>query len=241
MAKSPGTSVVSIADIKKQMSTIAANISSNIAPPSGDSIIITQDKHFKLPNGQKSPGPLSVIIVDFISINAYYPGAYDPKKISPPVCFALGTSPTTLVPSAKSPEVQSTSCAACPNNEFGSSGDGKACKNGRRLAVLPPDADDSTPFAILNVSPSAIKAFDSYVSSIAGQFNVPPFGVVTEVTFDPGVTYASLRFGNPKPCNDKQLTMAFARKEDARKRLMVEPDVSKYVAPTGRKAAGGRK
>jgi hypothetical protein len=217
--------------IREQMARDVAALEGKTAPPSGIAIRITQDKQFILPNGVKTPGPLSLVIVDFNSQNKYYTDAYDPKNILPPVCFAIGDSPTTLVPSVNSPERQADACATCPMNQFGSApkGEGKACKNTRVLAVLPGDADADTPLWTLSVSPTSNKVFDGYVKDIARQFQVAPYGVITTVSFDPNVTYASLVFGDPHP--NTNLEVAFSRRAEAAKLLQTEPDVSSYEAP----------
>ncbi len=228
LAVSPKASSA-IVSIKDALARELAAQANKTAPPGGDVIQITQDKHFKLPDGTKHAGPLELVIVEFNSANTFYEGTYDPNNITPPACFAIGDIPTAMAPSDKSPVKQSDSCGTCPMNQFGSSGKGKACKNTRVLAVLPPDADDDTPLWVLKVSPTALKAFDSYVAEIARKFNVPPVGVVTEVSFDPSQTYATLRFGNPTP--NENLATHYSRKEEAQKRLLVEPDVSAYEAP----------
>lgn len=224
--KKNASSVVSIKDALER--EVAAN-ANKTAPPGGDAITIGQDKTFKLPDGTKTPGPLQLVIVEFNSSNKFYEGAYDKDNIAPPACFAIGENPTTMAPSDNSPNKQSDSCSTCPMNLFGSSGKGKACKNTRVLAVLPPDADADTPLWVLNVSPTALKAFDSYVGEIARKFNLPPIGVVTEVSFDPNVDYASLRFGSPTP--NANLADHYARKDEAKKRLLSEPDISQYEPP----------
>lgn len=240
VAKSPGTNIVSI---QERMRAEVATLAERTAPPSGDTISITQDKHFKLPNGTKHAGPMQLVIVDFISENRFYEGTYNPKSIVPPACFALGVVPTTMAPSKNAPNKQSDKCTSCPMNEFGSAenGKGKACKNTRVLAVLPIDADADTPLAILKVSPTGLKSFDGYVNAVAAKFNLPPMGVITEVSFDPGSEHASLRFSNPTPAGDALLTLAFSRKAEARNRLEVEPDVSQYVASKPKKATNGRR
>lgn len=229
-----------VVDIKAALKAQTAGLTDRIAPPTGSSIRITQDKQFLLPDGRKSPGPIDVVIVEFNSQNMFYERSFDPKNIAPPICFAIGPNPKELTPSDKSPVKQSDSCAGCPMNEFGSDGDGKACKNSRVLAVLPPDADETTPLWILKVSPTALKGFDAYVASVAGAFDVPPIGVVTEVSFDPSVTYAKLLFGNPRP-NENIETM-FHRQDEARRMLAVEPDTSGYEkAQVGKKAPARRR
>lgn len=230
-----------LVDIRARMAQEIADMASRVGAPGGDAIKVTQDKKFEFPDGTKHAGPIKLVIVDFVSANAFYEGAYDPNNISPPACFAIGTNPTQLIPSDNSPVKQATACSSCPMNQFGSAGNGKACKNSRVLAVLPPGANADTPLWILKVSPTALKAFDAYVTSIARSFQLPPVGVVTEVSFDESVTYASLRFGNPEPNED--LEACFARKDEAMARLMTEPDVSQFESAPPKKtvAAGGRR
>jgi hypothetical protein len=227
--------IVSIIDALKAQ---AAAVGDKTAPPGGNSIRVTQDKQFILPDGTKTPGPLELVIVDFTSKNAFYEGAFDPKNISPPACFAVGSNPLKMVPSKNAPLAQSTDCAGCPNNAFGSSGDGKACKNCRVLAVLPPDADEDTPMWLLSTSPTANKGFDGFVTSVARVFQTSPVGVVTTVGFDPSVTYAKLVFSNPQPNNN--VAVGFGRQDEAKAMLAVEPDVSSFVkAPPARGAKAG--
>lgn len=219
-----------VMSIQERLRAEVAGIQERVGAPGGDVISVTQDKMFKLPDGAKHPGPMDVVIVDFVSSNSFYEHNFDPNNISPPACFAISPNPSQLTPSNNSPVRQSDSCATCPMNQFGSDGKGKACKNTRLLALLPVDADNDTPIMVLKVSPTGIKAFDSYVTSVARSFQLPPLGVVTEVCFDDGVTYASLRFKNPRP--NENIELAFARRDEARARLMTEPDVSSYeMAP----------
>ena len=64
----------------------------------------------------------------------------------------------TLVPSDNAPDKQNDSCRGCPmNSSAPPTGSGKARKNTRMLAVLPPDADSDTELWTLKVSPTGIK------------------------------------------------------------------------------------
>lgn len=234
-----------LVDIKAQMAADLAALADRTAPAGGDKIQL-KGKLFKLPDGSEATS-LDVVIVDFIAVNNFYEGAYDPKNIVPPTCFAIGNIPTNLVPSDNAPVKQSDTCGACPMNQFGSQGDGKACKNQRRLALLPADADDDTPLWILDVSPTGLKSFDGYVRSVASKFGVTPVGVVTTITFAEDVDYASLRFSDPQP--NENINVHWGRRGEALERLSQEPDVSAYVAaaPKGRgvkpapRAAGARR
>lgn len=224
--KMEGTALVNMQDaIKKEL----AEIANRTGAPGGDQIRITQAKTFKLPDGTEMPGPLRVVIVDFITGRHFYDRPFDPKNPCPPACFALSVTPTGMAPPKDVPDRQCDTCSACPNNEFGSAGDGKACKESRMLAVIPEDADVNTEIAVLSVSPTALKAYDSYVRSLAASMQKAPFQVITEISFDANLTYASLRFGNPEPAGEDLIATAFSLREAARRRLLSPPDTSGYT------------
>lgn len=228
-----------VVSIKDALKAQVAGLAERTQPASGNAIQIKKDK-LVLPNGQEAT-ELECVIVDFVTTHAYYEGKYDPKNIVPPNCFAIGENPKQMTPSANSPDMQSDSCQGCPMNEFGSSGDGKACKNGRKLAVLPADADADTPIWTISVSPTAIKGFDGYVSGVARMFELPPIGVVTTIGLDPSVDYPKLTFSNPVA--NEALEVHFARQAEAKDLLRVEPDVSSFqkaVKAPARKAAPRR-
>lgn len=233
--KTPGTAVA----VKKPSSTAVANIqdmlrkqaeanASRVEPGSGKSIRIGQDKSFTLPDGTKTRNPLQLVVVDFVSRNEYYEGAYNKDEVTPPTCFAIHPEPKQLTPSDNSPSKQNDTCIGCPMNEFGSSptGSGKACKNTRLLAMLPPDAEDDTEIWTLKVSPTGLKAFDGFVAGVNRAFQLPPVGVVVTVGFNETKEFPSLEFTDPQP-NDN-VAVHFARQDEAREMLLREPDVSGY-------------
>ena len=85
-----------IVSIKDALKAQALAMTGRTAPSTGSAIRTTQDKQFVLPDGTKTPGPLELVIVDFTSKNAFYPGAFDPKNITPPACFVKSwTTPVT--------------------------------------------------------------------------------------------------------------------------------------------------
>ena len=225
-AKETGTALIDIhAELKKR----SEGIKDRIQAPSGDWIRCTQDKKFKTPDGQTSPGPLSMVILDFICKNEFYDRPFKADDKTPAACFAIGESPKLLVPDATSPVKQAESCKTCPNDQFGSKGAGKACSNTRILALVAPTDDPNEPIYLLKVSATAISAFDGYVATIKAQYDSMPMVVVTEIYFDPSLTYGSLRFGNPIP--NPNLAVHFERLKDAAARLQVKPDVTGYAPP----------
>lgn len=251
MATKPKTTAVAvkasanIVSIKDALKAQVAALAGRTAPASGNTIRITQDKFFLLPDGTKTPGPLELVVVDFTSINNYWPEGFDPKNIVPPTCFAISTDIKSMTPSKNAPINQNTGgdCASCVMNAWESDpkgGKGKACKNSRSLAVLPPDADGETPLWKLNVSPTATKGFDGFVAGVARVFEMPPVGVVVTVGFNPNETFAQLVFSDPKV--NENLSVHFVRQPEATQMLTVEPDVSGWVAPVkGKAKAVGRR
>jgi len=216
-------------DVNAAMQAEMEQIQKRISAPSGDRIMVTQGKTFKLPNGSELD-ELEAVVVDFCAANYYYTEAFDRGNVIPPACFALGLEPAMLEASSNSPDKQCASCAACWANQFGSSGKGKACQNTRLLALLTPDADAETPLYLLKVSPTAIKNFDAHVNSVANSFKMPVRAVVTQITFSQESEYATLRFKTLRPADEDLLIMAHGRLEEARKRLLTEPDVSALKA-----------
>lgn len=228
----------SIVDVKAMMAAQLEKLKGKTAPATGNKIRITQSKEMVLPDGTKTRDPIELVVVDFLSVNNFYEGTFDKDNIVPPTCFAIGDIPLNLVPSPNSPVVQADSCASCPNNawESGPKGKGKACKNTRLLAVLPPDAEDDTPMWLLQVSPTGLKSFDSFVGRVATTFQAPPVGAVVTVSLDEASDWPTLVFRDETP--NENAAVHLARLEEARKLLETEPDVSGYgQAPKAKPAA----
>lgn len=227
-----------ILDIKAELQKKAAAVGDRLNAAGGDYIGV-KGKQFTV-LGEKSNGPLRLVIVDFIAYNAWWDRAYVEGDESPPACFALGLEPKLLVPSPNSPVKQAESCAACEKNVFGTApnGKGKACGNHRLLAVVQPNADPASPLLVLKVSPTGVGSFDAYVKQVKASFDSMPIYVETDVFFDPNFAYPSLRFANPAV--NPNLSVHYGRIADAAARLAVEPDVSQYVPvapPKGKRKA----
>lgn len=231
----------------EQLAAEASDITRRIAAPTGDRIRFNSNRSFITPDGLEGE-ELEVVVLDFMSSNVFYEGIYDRDNPQPPACFSIGPEPSTLVPSPSSPNRQADTCASCPNNQFGSAitGKGKACKNTRLIAVTPAtvledeEQQADAPIWIMAIPPTSLKAFDSYVSSLATKHRRIPIGVVTRVTMDPGSTYAAPRFSIVRPLENDELGICMPMRESAQQRLTVEPDVSQYTPPAANKGARRR-
>lgn len=218
------------ATMLEELNREALDIKERIGTPSGDRIAVNaRAKTFRLPGIDQEAPEITAVIVDWVSLNEYYEGQYDPKNIKPPVCVSLGVKEKELVPFSESPSVQHTDCATCKWNQWGSEGRGKKCKNQRLLAVLSPTDQDTGPMLLLKVSPTGVQYFDKYVSMVTNSgIQVPhPMSIITTLSFDPKSDYASMRFavGEPNP----HVEVAFRRRKEARERLLTPPSFAAKV------------
>lgn len=140
-------------------------------------------------NGQPCPdNKLSCIVIASVHSNTLYEGRFDPNNLSSPICFAYSETGEGMAPHPASAKPQHDNCDTCPNNQWGSDPDGgrgKACKNGRSLALIPantsPDAVPTAEIAILKPPVTSVKNYQQYVQTVAAMYNRPPLGVITEV------------------------------------------------------------
>lgn len=189
-----------LVNYEEQLRQELGALSRQIEPPSTNKIS-TKGKLFTLPDGQSSPGPMQCIVVDWVAHNMLYAGGYNPNLRQPPVCWAIGKVLDEMKPSDSVPTPQHTDCATCPKNQWGSgqNGKGKACKNQRRLLILPPNFKEGDEPMTLFVSPTGLKSWNKYVKKLAQEQGKLPVQVITEVGFDPQQTYPTLVFAYKGP------------------------------------------
>jgi len=214
-----------IVDIKAQLAAELKELDKTVAPPSGHRISL-KGKTFTFPDGKTSPGPITAVVLDWRSINAYYKGAYNSQKIEAPNCFALAKLRDDLKPSENCSDPQDKECEDCQWNEWGSApggGRGKACKNQIRIAIVPPDAMPNTPPWTIDLAPSSTAAFTNFVNSVAGPLCMLPIQVQVTVDFDQNTDYPKLTFADPEPMPDEFVGMLLELRQAAQPLLDKEP------------------
>jgi hypothetical protein len=226
------------AEMRDEIASEALAIKDQIGTPSGDNIAVTRDKTFRLPGSDAEAPEITAVIVDWVTYNQYYKGKFDPKNIQPPVCAALGKVIKEMIPIASAPQVQHSNCEECPKNQWGSDpqgGRGKACKNQRLLALLPPDNIAGGPLMLLKVSPMGLTNFDKYVAKFASSNSAVPHAIsaVTRISFDQKAEYPLLVFAADGLNEDVEA--AAARRKEARARLLTEPDMGPKLPANGGK------
>ena len=176
--------------------SIAANLSGGVDYPR----ISLKGSRFRIVDGGAET-VLDMTKLDVIIVGAngnlsktYYSRAWDPDQDKEaPTCYSMaGVRPA---PDAAQP--QSTLCATCPQNAWGSkiTPNGqqiKACSDTKRLAVVAAH-DPSGPIYLLSVTPAALKGLNTYHKDLSMR-GIPAEIVVTTLQFDTDASFPKLAF-----------------------------------------------
>jgi len=207
-----------------------------------------------LPNNE-----MAVIILDTIFENTFYEGDYDPDNPSGPLCFALDRNEGDMKPHVIVSDAgfaQNETCEGCENNEFGSAdkGKGKACKNTRRLALIPAgnfdsdgmlelfDADhfSKTEIGFMKLPVTSVKGYAGFVKQVAGTLKRPPFGIVTRIYVEPDAkTQFKVHFEVIDKVPNELLEAIMSRRDEAM--ATIDFPYSVYEEPAPKPARGTRK
>lgn len=165
------------------------------AKETADKVSVAQGKFISFAGGRMSfagedipDNELRCVVVGWNYHNAYYDPdvRFDPKDPQTPLCYAFGETEEEMEPHADAPEKQCESCADCPFNEFGSSskGEGKACKNTFRIAVIAEDDLNNLEKAdvvYISVPPKSLKNWSNYLGKDLVKLARPHWSVITLV------------------------------------------------------------
>lgn len=184
--------------VNRQSRGVAAALAQNLSSGSPPYISI-KGSRFTLVDAAGNQKPINQLTLDVVvaGINPhvskiYYENAYDPNAADalPPTCF----SDNGVGPSAQAQKPQSPTCAACPNNVWGSDTSRmtgkatKACNDVQKLAVMLPDDPQRIVF-LLRVPPASLKHLGKYAREVgafsAGGRTVDVSDLVTRLSFDP--------------------------------------------------------
>lgn len=137
--------------------------------------------------------------------------AFDPNKPENPICFSLSEGDEDAldaVPHANSKSPMSTNCAGCRFNAWGSDpqsasrgGRAKACKDKRRLFILPstavivqtpagPQAQDplqtaKVEAATCDLPVTSVRNWAKYLATLSGVHRRPSWAVITKISVVP--------------------------------------------------------
>lgn len=190
--------------------------------------------------GQPVPGnKLPCIVIASAFENRYYDRPFDPNNRSAPKCFSLSLTGDDMVPSEEVKEPQSPACSGCKLNQWGSDpkgGKGKACKQVRRLALLPAAAvatggSKTTEMALISIPVTSARNWANYVNQCATEYSRPPWALITEISTEPNAkTQFQIIFKTMGMVGDEYLGDMQKRIELAQNVLLEPYDTSGEIA-----------
>lgn len=140
---------------------------------------------------QPLPGDkIQAVILDAIIERHFYTDKFDAENPVPPACYAFGRDASTMAPHDQAGSKQSDRCAKCPNNAWGTGtdGKGKACKEVRRMSLLPEPALEgdvaSEEVLMLKLPVTSVKNYSSLVTR-CNAMGKATFQGVTEIASVP--------------------------------------------------------
>lgn len=155
----------------------------------------------------------------------YYDARYDPTKLVGPKCFAISAAATGMGPSDRCEEKQHDTCEGCPKNEWGSSsngGKGKACRETRRMLLIPADSLGSVDavkgaeVAALRPPVTSLKNYSTYVQTVAATLKRPPLAVISEIAIVPDAkTQFKVTFSLVKAIDDMDIVRALMERANS--------------------------
>jgi len=191
--KPAGTAVVTW---KEKMAAVSAQAAAMEAPKGG--FLSFKGGNISYDDNLIPGNTMDVIVVDFVLENGIFKEKYNPNKQATPMCYAIGRDETALKPHEQSKAPQHTDCETCPNNEWGSDpegGKGKACKNSRRIAIIPADClkdgaegIKKAPMLMCKLPVTSLKNFSTFVNQCVKVMDTHPMGVVVRLSTKPHPT-----------------------------------------------------
>lgn len=139
--------------------------------------------------GKPVPGnKMTVIVVATSYENTWYNRRFDANNLTSPACFAQSLTDKDMVPHENSVLKQADVCADCDLHAWGSDpngGRGKACKEIRKLAVIPAYGSveelTTAEMATIKVPVMSVKEWSAYANERATQDGLPYWAFLTEV------------------------------------------------------------
>ena len=187
-AKAPGTALTLW---EEEMAGVAVAQASTEKPTGFTSSISFRGGIMSIDDAAVKGNELDVVILGIVHENPYYKNEFDPAATQVPDCYAVGATEEEMKPHPQSADKQGDAngmCANCWANKMGSAdkGSGKACKNVRRIAVVPadalesPEAFEQAEMRTAKIPVMSIKGLGQYVrTKLAEEIKRPTWGVTT--------------------------------------------------------------
>jgi hypothetical protein len=232
---------------KAELSSIAKALAGSLGGGSTKRISI-RGGVFRLLSGGKEVAAIDDRHLDVVIVNAapkvsrtFYAGQYIEGEAKGPDCWSADGD----VPDPTSADIQSASCATCPQNIKGSGqGDSRACRYSQRLAVVLANDLEGDVMQLTLAATSifgkdegeARRPLQAYARFLAAQ-NISPEMVVTRLKFDTKAAVPKMFFMPVRWLDDGEYASAIEKgaTEDAKKAVtmtVAQADNTMYAAKT---------
>lgn len=170
----------------------------------------------------------------------YYAKNYEEGDNSRPDCWSAdGYKPDSNV---QKPVCKT--CAACPNNVWGSKiaqngNKTKACSDARRMVVVSKqeleEKGAEAPLYLLRTPPATLNPLKDYAEKVLKPKGIPYFAVTTKIGFDSSVAYPKMTFAAKRFLSDEEAEAIIHLRdsEDARRILAESEEHGVAGTPTG--------
>lgn len=251
----PQTALALPADLMAELAGAAKDAASKERPAVGRISLKSGQMSY---GGNPVPGNnMDVVIVGSGHRNVWYAGSYNPDNIVNPSCFALAEDedgmaahenvPDSEVPGASEDAAGSArstprSCNGCAKNAWGSAvrdgrpSRGKACKETRRLVLMPADALEgetaeevlanvqSAELAIVDLPVTSVGNYANLVSTLAATMGLPAWAVVTNIQVQPDPRKQfTVNFTALAPAGDEAVIRALMKRREEAMRICLQP------------------
>lgn len=245
--------------IQKELATQATEASHMEEGTAAGTFFSTSAGQLKFEGSPVTGNQMSVVIIGSILENIFYEGKYDPDEAAGPVCYAFGRDEKSLAPYKAVEKPVAKQCEGCPNNEWGSSdtGRGKACRNSRRLALLPagafsrdgkfepelnPAHYEGVQAAFLKLPVTSVKGYASKVRQLEQTLKLPPHAVFMKVSVVPDAkTQFRILFDLLGTVPEELLPVLMSRYKGMRDSMEFPYSASKTVSKTDKVGKKGKK
>jgi hypothetical protein len=162
----------------------------------GASLISTRNGRMSLQGMPIPNDAIEAVILCAPIERLYYKSKFDGAALVPPDCSSIASNASEMGPFDSSLHPQSDKCETCPQNVWGSAGEGrkgKACRETRRIVFITSDAvkGDGDPGAVpayaIRPPVTSLSNWSTYLKTIAMTLRKPVFAVRTKISLVPDV------------------------------------------------------
>ena len=189
--------------------------------------------------GDAVPGNSMDVIILYASYrNVWYAGAYQRDNIKNPDCFSLSETDEGMVPDPVVTNPPNATCNGCPKNQWksdvradGTVGKGKACKESRRMVMMPAAAAleggekgiQTAELAILDLPVTSAKNYGAFVNAVAATAGVPPYACVANVKVQPSKNQFEVVITPLQVVPTVEAVRALKKRVEDAKKIALEP------------------